>query len=259
MEMSPTVTAAMRELSSASWDVYREAVELGIAALVRPSIPILFFGDDERYVSSPLKVITVGLNPSRLEFPRGDPFLRFPAARHIDPRQPALDAHLAALRAYFRVRPYNAWFRPAFEPILNGLAASYYDGAATNTALHTDICSPLATDPTWSRLGEVGAALTTVGVELWHRLTERLAPDVILISVAREHLDKILFPRLGVWEKVHTIARKNPFTVQALRLEVVPQKPTLLVFGRAANLPFGTVSADDKRTIGAAIGSALDA
>jgi hypothetical protein len=259
MEMPPTVTHAMRELSSASWQVYREAVELGIGALVRPTIPFLFFGDDERYVSSPLKVVTVGLNPSRLEFPSGDPFLRFPAARQIDPRQPALDAHLAALRAYFRVRPYNAWFRPAFEPILNGLAASYYDGMAPSTALHTDIWSPLATDPTWTRLGNVGAALAIAGVELWHRLIERLAPDVILISVARHHLDKIRFPKLGGWDSVHSIERKNPFTVQAVRLEVVPLKPTLLVFGRAANLPFGTVSARDKLTIGAAVRNALHA
>lgn len=249
----------MRELAAESWELYRDAVDHGTAVLVRPSIPILFFGDDEKYISSPLKVITVGLNPSRLEFPSVDPFLRFPAARQIDPQQPALDAHLEALRAYFRVRPYNAWFRPAFEPILNGLAASYYEGTATSTALHTDICSPLATDPTWSRLGKVGAALATAGVQLWHRLAERLAPDVILISVARQHLDRIRFSKLGVWETVHSIERKNPFTVQALRLEVVPQKPTLLVFGRAANLPFGTVSVHDKLTIGAAIGNALHA
>jgi hypothetical protein len=140
----------MRELAAASWDLYREAIQLGTHALVRPSIPILFFGDDERYAASALKVVTVGLNPSRLEFPSADPFLRFPAARQIDPQRPALDAHLAALRAYFRERPYNAWFRPAFEPILNGLATSYYPGTA-NTALHTDICSPLATDPTCVR------------------------------------------------------------------------------------------------------------
>lgn len=248
----------MRELAAASWDLYREAIQLGTRVLVRPSIPILFFGDDERYAASGLKVVTVGLNPSRLEFPSADPFLRFPAARHIDPQRPALDAHLAALRAYFRERPYNAWFRPAFEPILNGLATSYYPGTA-NTALHTDICSPLATDPTWSRLGSVSAAFTAPGVELWHRLVERLAPDVILISVARPHLEMIRFRKLGVWKTVHWVARKNPFMVLAVSLEVVPHKPTLLVFGRAANLPFGTVSAADKFRIGESIGISLHA
>lgn len=248
----------MRELAAASWALFQEAVERGDGALVRPSIPIAFFGDDEEYARSAIKVITVGLNPSRLEFPRHDPFLRFPAARRIDPESPDLDAHLASLRAYFREQPYNAWFRPSFEPILAGLTASYFAGAA-NTALHTDICSPLATDPTWSRLGRVAADLTAAGAELWHRLVERLAPDVVLISVARRHLNLIRFPRLGKWETAHRIERRNPFTVEAIRVEVVSGKSALLVFGRAANLPFGTVSGDDKRRIGAAIRTALDA
>jgi len=52
----------MRELAAASWDLYREAIQLGTRAMVRPSIPILFFGDDERYAASALKVVTVGLN-----------------------------------------------------------------------------------------------------------------------------------------------------------------------------------------------------
>jgi hypothetical protein len=246
----------MHKLAATSWTLFREALEQHDGALVRPSIPILFFGDDEQYARSPLKIVTVGLNPSRLEFPRQDPFLRFRAARKVDPDRPDLDAHLAALRAYFREQPYNAWFRPSFEPMLGGLDASYYAGA-TSTALHTDICSPLATDPTWSGLGRVGHALLPAGADLWHRLVERLAPDVILISVARRYLDLIRFPKLGAWETVYTIDRDNPFTVEAHRMEILPGKSTMLVFGRAANLPFGTVSAVDKRRIGAAIRSAL--
>ena len=248
----------MQELAAAAWEVYGRAVGDNLAALVRPSIPILFFGDDERYFASPKRIITVGLNPSRVEFPAADRFERFPAAREINPASPALDWYLRALHDYFRERPYNAWFRPAFEPILNGLGASYYDGAAS-TALHTDICSPLATDPTWTRLRDGRAALEATGIELWHRLVERLAPDVILISVARQHLEKIRFPRLDEWQTLHTVERTNPFPVQAIRLEVTPGKTTLLVFGRAANHPFGTVSAKDKRLIGVSVGRALDA
>jgi len=248
----------VHELAAASWRAYRRADERGVAALVRPSIPILFFGDDERYLASPRRVVTVGLNPSRIEFPEADRFERFPAAREIDPEAPALDLYLKALRDYFRERPYNAWFRPAFEPILNGLGASYYDGA-TNAALHTDICSPLATDPTWSRLRAGRGPLSADGIDLWHRLVERLAPDVTLISVARLHLDKIRFAKLDGWQTLHTIQRANPFAVQAIRFRVTPDKPTLLVFGRAANLPFGTVSTRDKRLIGAGVKETLDA
>lgn len=61
------------------------------------------------------------------------------------------DGYLASLDAYFRTAPYTGWFNPSFEPLLRGLGASYYE-AAPSVALHTDLCSPLATDPTWSRL-----------------------------------------------------------------------------------------------------------
>ena len=229
-----------------------------MAALVRPSIPILFFGDHERYFSSPMRVITVGLNPSRIEFPDGDRFARFPAARYTDSKPPETADFLRALADYFRVQPYNGWFKPAFEELLCGMRASYYDGAES-TALHTDICSPLATNPTWSRLKAERRLLATDGIELWHRLVERLAPDVILISVAREHLDKIRFRRVGGWRTLYTVERENPFGVEAIDLEVVPGKRTLLVFGKAANLPFGTVSGRDKRTIGSVIAEAVDA
>ena len=52
--------------------------------------------------------------------------------------------------AYFRTDPYRGWFS-AFEPLLNGLEASYYEGQPS-TVLHTDICPSVATDPTWSGL-----------------------------------------------------------------------------------------------------------
>ncbi len=36
--------------------------------VVKPSVPILFFGESNRYRQSKLRVITVGLNPSKSEF-----------------------------------------------------------------------------------------------------------------------------------------------------------------------------------------------
>lgn len=93
----------------------------------------------------------------------------------------------------------------------------------------------------------MGYAPLPAGSDLWHCLVERLALDMILISVARRYHDLTRFPKLGAWETVYTIDRHNPFSVEALRLEVLPGKSSLLVFGRAANLPFGTVSAVDKR------------
>ena len=47
---------------------------------VKPAVPILFFGDLDAYRASPLRVLTVGLNPSGHEFPADQPFRRFPLA-----------------------------------------------------------------------------------------------------------------------------------------------------------------------------------
>ena len=77
--------------------------------------------------------------------------------------------------------------------MLNGLGASFYEGKPS-TALHTDICSPVATDPTWSGLdwGEQ-KALEKEGGPLWHGLLEVLRPQVVTLSVASHHLSRIQF------------------------------------------------------------------
>ncbi|MDP9313322.1 MAG: hypothetical protein M3R24_20975 [Chloroflexota bacterium] len=175
------------------------------SVVVQPAIPILYFGDSQAFAASPVKVITVGLNPSRIEFPEQDRFLRFPAAREVVSHDvsDAADAIVGgALDAYFREKPYCRWFNPSFEWLLKGLDVSYYGGRC-GTALHTDIGSPLATDPTWSRLNdEQRGQLQASGVELWHRLVETLQPDAIIISVARWHLDTIQFMPLGPWSVI---------------------------------------------------------
>ena len=80
--------------------------------MVKPSVPILFFGGSNQYRSSKLKVIAVGLNPSRNEFPHHDRFLRFSNARKVYPRiveEAAYDKYLQALNGYFHDRPKIHW------------------------------------------------------------------------------------------------------------------------------------------------------
>ena len=48
---------------------YRAA---GMPVRVTTAAPILFFGDHSAYRASPLRVLTVGLNPSLHEFPKWD-------------------------------------------------------------------------------------------------------------------------------------------------------------------------------------------
>lgn len=240
-------------LVAAAWSAYDNAGKL--ASRVSPAAPILFFGDLDSYLASPLRIVTVGLNPSLMEFPVEDPFSRFPLAEGAESREP--DRYLDALSAYYRTDPYSGWFS-AFEPLLKGAGASYYAGE-TSTALHTDICSPVATNPTWSKLHESERAiLEAEGGALWRQLIEALRPHVVALSVARHYLDRIDFePLSGDWEILHTFdrtgsgaPRSRPYEVRA-RWHVVGAEPSLFVFGPAAQKPFGLLHDSQKRELGA--------
>ncbi len=221
---------------------------------VRPAVPILFFGDLDAWWTSPLRVLTVGLNPSLHEFPSTDPFCRFPLA--AGGREPS--RYLKAMSAYFSTRPYRRWFS-AFEHLLNGMDASYYAGRSS-TVLHTDIRSPVATDPTWSGLDMTDrGALARDGLALWHLLLEELRPQIVALSVARTYLDDIGFDAMTDWKTIHCVTHKEdgdlrryPYNVRA-RWYAVSGEPTLFVFGAAAQTPFGTLAADEKQRAGSAI------
>ena len=194
MNLDRAVMVAMRAFERAAEQLF----------CVTPAVPILFFGDLHAYRASPLRVLTVGLNPSLHEFPVDDPFRRFPLARAGLDREPR--RYLDAMSGYFRTDPYRGWFS-AFEPVLNGLGASYYEGGAS-TALHTEICSPVATNPTWSRLHENDrSALEADGGPLWHMLLEELKPQIVALSVAKAHFDRIAFPPIADWEVIHAFQR----------------------------------------------------
>ena len=247
------------EVVKGAWRSYGRAAALGSA--VTAAVPILFFGDVDAYLGSRLRVVTVGLNPSSREFPADDPFGRFPLAEGID--RADVGRYLDALSAYFRADPYAGWFG-AWEPLLNGADASYYPGAAS-TALHTDICSPVATDPTWSRLGRGDRrALMDDGVPLWHELLVLLRPNLVLVSVARRHLERISFETPDRrWEPIHTFhnkingaPRKRPYRAEA-RWHVIGDDVSLFVFCPASQTPLGSISADQRRQLGAVAAEAF--
>jgi hypothetical protein len=242
------VREALRALAEEAWAQFEEASARAPEIVVSPSVPILYFGDSKAYARAPLKVITVGLNPSLKEFPSTDPWLRFPGARANGAR-PSVEGYLDSLDAYFRTRPYRGWFDPGFEPILRGIGASYYSGAA----LHTDIASPVATNPTWSGLKE-RRALVPDGAALWRELVEVLAPDVLLISVARRHLRHLGEVR---WRVFHIVERENPYEVLTASA-VIGGRDVPVFFGRCVNIPFGSVAAAEKERIGSAIRGEVD-
>jgi hypothetical protein len=223
------------------------------AHVVSPSLPILYFGDLRAYESSPLKIVTVGKNPSlnefRLRATDDYSFVRFPLWNENTQNLEE------ALNPYFETQPLKQWFS-AFEPILNGLGSSYYQGAHPNISLHTDLCSPLATSPTWSLLGsQEKKALYSEGIELWKQLISELQPDVILVSVP-EHLYVSIFQPekeelIAFQEKKNGEARKQAYRVWKSSFKL-NTKSAKVIFGQAANKPFDTISAEQKIEIGKA-------
>lgn len=213
------------------------------SAHVPPSCaPVLFFGDLAAYWESPLRVVTCGLNPSDREFPVGDPWRRFPDAQ---------SRYLDALSGYFTAAPLD-WFG-CFRELLRGLDASYGPQAA-HRALHTDICSVVPTDPTWSRLPRsVQRDLAEAGVPLWHDLVVELRPHVVVASVRYAWLDRITFPAVTDWQPLHVVRRARPYLVDGRRFRLPDGSTTLLVRGRAANVPFGTVKNIDRFAIGTSL------
>lgn len=162
--------------------------------VVKKSIPILFFGNIFDYQFSPLKIVTVALNPSDKEF----------SETRFDTDFGVLDnphRYLKTLSDYFKLNPYSRWFNN-YEKLLQHLGASYYpsdkrpnfplnyESKITNCAIHTDICSPIATSKTWSKLlskseKEFKYHLQSNGELIWANLINCLKPDLILLSGAK--------------------------------------------------------------------------
>lgn len=201
----------IRDLVNLCWEHYAGVKNKSF--VVKPSIPILWFGDLEAYFNSDIKILTVGSNPSDLEFavenqrkkdsnknplPITPSFKRFTGAERICEKlhlsSEEIKTYTLILNKYFKNENRYNWFN-CFEPILNGFSASYDELGAyiqkdenyrnsnyNNIAIHTDIYSPLATSPTWSDLEEDSKMILGKGTNLWVSLIDILKPDIILMG-----------------------------------------------------------------------------
>lgn len=205
-------------------------------------IPIHWFGDRPAYEASPLRVLTVGLNPSDREFRPDDQTevsknFRFP---DYDGTETGL---ILALNNYFRKNPYNAWFKASFGAVLKSFDASFYHGAK-NIALHTDICSPWATIPTWSGLSDSARhELEAEGHLLWKNLIKELIPDIILFSSSPGHHHKIDFPSPDSDWKSIDVKAKRPLLVRRFEINGKLAQVLFQVQGRK---PFLQSSQEEK-------------
>jgi hypothetical protein len=152
------------------------------------------------------------------------------------------------------MKPLKQWFS-SFEPILNGMYSSFYSGKYKNRAIHTDICSPLATFPTWSKLnsGEQ-AILFEEGFKIWKQLVEELQPDVMLASVPFELLKLLVNDNgeelISFNTKKDGTLRKKPYQVLKYNYLLESGKVVRIIYGQAANKPFDTISREYKLKIG---------
>jgi hypothetical protein len=128
---------------------------------------------------------------------------RFPEGETLDAASLDVHSYLRALDCCFHTdrSPYMRWFGIAFGAVPQGLDASYAEGSA-NTAVDTHLCSPVATEPTWSmgfprpivtleglitpslRQGQKFTVLTDANLEAaWRSVTDQvLAHELVLAT-----------------------------------------------------------------------------
>jgi len=225
-----------------------------------PSIPVLFFGDLDQYQKSKQRIITVGLNPSKEEFPNNG-FSRFKGGKKLYEKgtlnEIDKEKYIEILSNYFHtINDAYEWF-DSYKPLLNSMNASFYpDNIYENKAIHTDICTPLATSPTWSDCPrEMRNALSNKGAIIWNRLISLLKPHLVLISVNQKHLDKITFGE-NKWEKFHTIyeradgyQRKIPYNVYHKKVKI-NNTTTIFIHDKPGSLRPFFISYDQKKKLG---------
>ena len=252
----------LEDLSAKVWNIYEQ--EHGDSHVVQGVMPILFFGDSEMYMRSKCKVVTVALNPSDKEFPFSS-LQRFPKMDRVISttlgNNPA--AYIGALNDYFEEDPYSTWFG-SYEQLLNGMGYTYNRSSlgtlSTNgrriadVALHTDFCSPLATCPTWDKLPQLTQSrLMSAGEPLWRQLIDTLAPDIVVASMKSEYVEQMTGKNVSSgWQTIceYSEGRSTPYTVRMTKMRTASRHLVHVVFGQAAQTPFGTLNNPLKQDAG---------
>lgn len=239
-------TILSEKLLRESIDYYNELKSLD--CVVKNSMPIVFFGDIDNYIKQDYRIITAALNPSDIEFlnNKNDDYScihRFP-----DYNNTTVSLEKSC-KNYFNNNPYNKWFgqdNAGFKPLLNGMGYCYYPNSKNLKAvLHTDLCSPIATNPTWSKLTKNDRSILEIkGFDLWKNLITELKPNLIIVSVKKAYLDSIESSPISGFKKVgdpiSPIYSKN----NTYKYEIIHYKGeingfnTSLLWGSAQNTPF---------------------
>lgn len=227
-------------------------------AKIPHTIPIDWFGNKNEYEQSDIRIVTVGLNPSDIEFKESDKATtystkyRFPNAKAGVPA-----TYPQAWNEYFTCNLYN-WFNN-FERVLQGAGASYGGHSPegigehdhpTRRAIHTDLCSSEATLPTWSQLPHAEKrAIAKVGIPRWQEQMKQLRPDIIILSVAKEYWSQLPITDISdlyvITEAKDGTKRKRPVVIRK-----GCYNGALVILGVTRNTPFGSVCKEEQKHIG---------
>jgi len=246
-----------KELLQEAMDHYNEMKHLEF--IVPNSLPILFFGDIEKYAKQEFKVITAGLNPSDAEFTlEKDSSRRNYSMFRFKDFDGSVESAYKAQRDYFKNFPYERWFgkssggNKGFQPVLNGMGYCYYENTNKNIAIHTDVCSPLATCPTWGKLEDSQKIkLIKKGKELWIKTVKELKPDLVLYSGIDEHLFGI--KREYDFSPIYTKSKdkygnpmKKKFELKKINASFDDFKTTIIIGRNLQGTPYGVLGEEGK-------------
>ena len=205
----------LHSLVNEYWKDYEDYVQnFNWKFIVKPSIPIVWFGDLKAYFNnSDWKVVTLAINPSSREFPKKR-FSRFPEIHEIESPQQDIDNVIMSYNNYFKNDPYTFFsaFDRALQNLPNEVVASYGDSdnpprwfensvqkyrTPVCTAVHIDFETALATSKSWKsgkknfedeisfqEFQDTKKTLSKSGRTLFKKLLAFLDPHIILFSNA---------------------------------------------------------------------------
>ncbi len=211
--------------------------------VVKKSIPVIWFGNIERYKESELKIVTVGINPSLKEFPDLPEKPRFNIPDSLSGNEENL---YNILNDYFNNNPYKLWFEQ-YEKILEGSFNCSYGGKMQNKndklkniAIHIDCCTAIATDPIWGHLEKIDKN-KIIRNDLFNSLIEYLEPDVILFSAGEEMFNKFFSNGFILNDK--SLQYEN-YTKRTY-IRTYKKGNTTLLWGRNHGIPFAHITIEE--------------
>ncbi len=252
---------SMEGLAAKVWHYYK-TINMDIYGITYPSIPVPYIGDYEAYKKSPIKIITAELNPSNKEFPSKKTFSRFYESETLYDKEELTPeettTYLNSLNMYFNYNSHD-WFKH-IEPVLNAMNTSFYTGHQ-NTALHTYLLSPLATNKRWTKYEKTAhlydvQEFTRKGAEMWLKLMDILQPDIILSSLGTYYRRRVFIEQKLDWALFETYnktskgkERRRPYEMHCTVASLPSGNKCLLAFGTSNVLPF-MLSNEQKNALG---------